>query len=52
MACVDRGQRLFNNVNNDINVFKVGVSDMPFRVRPHTKIAHDEAPWKCGKLLS
>jgi hypothetical protein len=33
-------------------MFKVGVNDMPFRTRPHTKMAHGEAPWQCGKVLS
>lgn len=37
-----------NNVNNEVNLFKTEMSDMPFRVRqlawawPHTGIAH---PW-------
>ncbi len=50
-TCVDRERHLFNNINNDINFFKVGMSDMPFWVRPHTKTAHGGAPWGCGKSL-
>jgi hypothetical protein len=52
MACVAGGWRLFNNVNKDMNIFKVGVTDMPFRAKPHTKIAHGGAPWWCGKVQS
>ncbi len=45
MACVAGGVYLFNNVNKDINFFKVGETNMPFQVKPHTKIAHGGAPW-------
>jgi hypothetical protein len=29
-TCVDKGRHLSNNVNNDVNLFKMGVNDMPF----------------------
>jgi hypothetical protein len=44
-ASVDKGGHLSNSVNNDVNLFKVGVSDMPFQMRLHIKTAHGGAPW-------
>ncbi len=51
MICVVRGGRLFNNVNKDVNLFKMGVSDMPFRAKPHIDIVHGGAPWAHGNVL-
>jgi hypothetical protein len=48
---VVKGECLYNNINEDVNLFKVGVNDMPFRAKPHTKMAHGEALWQCGKVL-
>jgi hypothetical protein len=58
MICVVLGGRWSNNVNEDVNLFKTKVSDMPFRARqlteawPHIGITHGGAPWWCGKVPS